>query len=244
MAIERTTSLFHYTPRLEYLKSILRNGFWPRFSLEDLTWLKDPKDLFLAFPMVSFCDIPLHRVAKHTEFYGQYGIGLRQTWAVNNGISPITYISHKAAFRTAISRLTQGFMTKDGTIPDDARVTILSNMKPLRGKIQKGGKWTIKYFYDECEWRFVPNMRRGDQRYLTSDTFHDAASVQSSNQLMQDKYSLSISPDDIKYIFVAKDDEIPDLIHFMESELDTFKVREMKILITRISSFESIIGDF
>lgn len=245
MALERTSSLFHYTPKMEYLTSILKNGFWPRFSLEDLSWLTDQNKFYLAFPMVSFCDIPLHRIEKHTAFYGSYGIGLRQTWAVENGLSPLTYISHKSVYRNTIRKIAKNFIKKDQTNYTRDFLTLLSNFKPLRGYMQKRGEWRQRYFYEECEWRYVPNVKRGHKYYfLDQEQFENRNTLDSANTLMSEKYRVRINPANIKYLLVSTDNEIPDLVNFIESELDRFTARDIKMLITRISSFESIQDDF
>ena len=39
MATIKSNSLFHFTPKEEYLLDILENGFWPRYCSEDIEWL-------------------------------------------------------------------------------------------------------------------------------------------------------------------------------------------------------------
>src|SRR6266487_3729891 len=76
----RTKTLFHFTRTLDNLMSILKEGFWPQYSLEDISWIEGgvPR---LAWPMVSFCDMPISRLREHTAFYGNFGIGLcREQW--------------------------------------------------------------------------------------------------------------------------------------------------------------------
>jgi hypothetical protein len=55
-------TLFHFTNSMDNLKGILTHGFYPCYSIEDLSVFV-PKDIFKeeirhAIPMVSFCDIP------------------------------------------------------------------------------------------------------------------------------------------------------------------------------------------
>ena len=42
--------------------------------------------------MVCFCDIPLSDIAEHTQKYGNYAIGLKKTWAMEQGVTPILYV--------------------------------------------------------------------------------------------------------------------------------------------------------
>ena len=78
----KSDNLFHFTKTLDILKSILKNRIYPRFCLEDIEWCGLSPDKFLAFPMSCFCDIPLSRLSEHTDFYGNYGIGLTKDWGV------------------------------------------------------------------------------------------------------------------------------------------------------------------
>jgi hypothetical protein len=88
----RTTCLFHFTESLDILCKILKEGFWPQYSLEDIAWLNGPVPR-LAWPMVSFCDIPITRLHDHTKFYGCYGIGLWREQLIPTGVSPVTYVT-------------------------------------------------------------------------------------------------------------------------------------------------------
>lgn len=89
----RSHTLFHFTKSSKVLKLILKNGFWPRYCLEDVSWMgMDAEDAeYVAFPAVCFCDIPLSRIDEHVAFYGAFGIGLRKEWAVINNLNPILY---------------------------------------------------------------------------------------------------------------------------------------------------------
>ena len=93
MSTPRSTTLFHFTKSLDVLKEILKTGgFIPRYSLEDIEWVGGNVDS-VAFPVVCFCDIPLGRITDHVQFYGQYGIGMKQEWGAASGLNPIIYVS-------------------------------------------------------------------------------------------------------------------------------------------------------
>lgn len=93
MTTSNSSSQFHFTRRLTFLKSILRNGVRYTYSFErferelllnemlpdifrgvdmDLVY---PQDLGVAIPMACFCDIPLLRTTKHKKAYGNHAIG-------------------------------------------------------------------------------------------------------------------------------------------------------------------------
>lgn len=138
MATIKSNSLFHFTPKEEYLLDILENGFWPRYCFEDIEWLI-PKDLknelekqeegpilelikylikhnisSIAYPMSCFCDIPLSKITAHTDFYGSFGLGMTKEWGTRKGLNPIFYLSNNSI----IPNLIRNFILKN--IPADA----------------------------------------------------------------------------------------------------------------------------
>ncbi len=105
-------SLFHYTKKIDVLLKILKKGIRYSYSAEEFDndiifayedggklnkcrLLEDANTpRVIAMPMVSFCDIPLSRIAKHQERYGKYCIGLDKTAFLKywkGRISPVTY---------------------------------------------------------------------------------------------------------------------------------------------------------
>jgi len=137
MAIIKSNSLFHFTPKEEYLLDILENGFWPRYCSEDIEWLI-PKDLknelekqeednlfisfikdliknnisSIAYPMSCFCDIPLSKITAHTDFYGGFGLGMTKEWGIRKRLNPIFYLSDNSI----IPNLIQSFLLKTAPI--------------------------------------------------------------------------------------------------------------------------------
>ena len=70
-------TLFHFTDHIDKLVGILENEFYPNYSLENQEHI-GPVIFEIAFPMVSFCDIPLSQTQAHTVYYGNYAIGLKK----------------------------------------------------------------------------------------------------------------------------------------------------------------------
>ena len=87
----RTSSLFHFTKKLDVLKSILRTGIIPNFCKEDLSY--EDRKRTIGVQMVSFCDIPLTRTSDFKKRYGEFAIGLSKEWAIRNQINPILYVN-------------------------------------------------------------------------------------------------------------------------------------------------------
>ena len=95
MAISANT-LFHFTSKYDTLISILKSKFFPRLCLERGLW--HPGNRKWAVPIVCFCDIPLSNMAEHTQKYGNYAIGIKKTWAIKQGITPVLYVHDNSSF--------------------------------------------------------------------------------------------------------------------------------------------------
>jgi hypothetical protein len=85
-----SNTLFHFTNEKKFLISILKNGLFVRYSLENYQNLINNK-AEIVFPMTCFCDIPLSYVKNHTKTYGRYAIGLTKEWGMKNKVSPVIY---------------------------------------------------------------------------------------------------------------------------------------------------------
>ena len=149
----KSNTLFHFTKSAETLKLILKNGFWPKFCLEDVSWLGYEKFDFIAYPMVCFCEIPLSRISEHINFYGEFGIGLSRHWAESNGLNPVFYITNENNVANAFRELNE----HSNKISDDedkelAKTTmryLLAHSKPTKGVMVVRGSPVEKSFYQE-----------------------------------------------------------------------------------------------
>ncbi|MFG0461582.1 abortive infection system antitoxin AbiGi family protein [Pseudomonas sp. yb_1] len=238
----RSVSLFHFTKSLEILKSVLKNGFWPRYCLEDVEWQGREENDFIAFPMVCFCDIPMSRISEHVNFYGSFGLGLTKEWGAKNNLNPVFYFSGDNPLHGALKSLTrtisglEGAQNKKGLM--DIRY-ILAHSKPTKGRMIIGGEPVIKDFYQESEWRYVP-QKKGVKDYLRSEDFSDKSKLDNLNSITQEKCMLEFLPSDVKYIFVPTDSEIPAIMNFIQTELDSFPSADLKLLMSRVTSLESL----
>jgi len=98
--VESANTLFHFTGSITYLKSILKNGLYIRYSLETYGEILENSES-LVLPMTCFCDIPLTRIENHTVKYGEYAIGLSKKWGLKNKVSPVVY-THKNSSTVSI----------------------------------------------------------------------------------------------------------------------------------------------
>jgi len=99
-------TLFHFTTKKDVLLNILKHGLYPRYSLENYTPLiKGESEI--AIPMVSFCDIPLSQIKRHTDTYGKYCIGLSKEWGMKNKINPVIYAYTESITAQILNQLSQ-----------------------------------------------------------------------------------------------------------------------------------------
>jgi len=236
----KSRTLFHFTRSLEFLKGILTTGFYPRYCLEDTRYIGLD---YYGIPMTCFCDIPMSRISDHTAFYGEYGIGMTKEWGSKNKLEPLIYVSPVGAVPDFLNYLMR---TNENEIHDTnkhiyheltnhfTRIMVLT--KPLSGNMLIGGKAVEKDFYQENEWRYVPDGCEG----LSQGDFDKE---KDARNLELTKRALPFTPVDVKYLFVKSDSEIPAIFDFIQKKLGHWPLNDIKILSTRITSLETIAKD-
>lgn len=241
----RSQTLFHFTKSLDTLKLILADGFWPRYCSEDTRWLGQENAQTVAFPMVCFCDIPLSRISDHVNFYGQYGLGMTREWGTVNGLNPILYLAGENSIMAELRKLNEHANAVERAKIPLAKETmryVYAHTKPVSGVMVVDSSTVEKDFYLESEWRCVPHHKE-IKAYLRHTEFSDIDLLNKANQQTSEHCRLKFSPKDIKYIFVRSDADIPEIINFIQARLDYHPHADTKVLMSRVTSLESIQGD-
>lgn len=236
-----SNTVFHFTDSPDNLFSILKNEFEPHFSIEKI-WLGN-KEIEFAVPMVSFCDIPLSQVKQHIEFYGKYGIGLSNSWAIEYGLNPVLYIEAESRIADSLGNLY--FQLKELQAESETKNTylnIIRYLKPYEGEfVRRGNTYDDYRFYNEREWRYVPLKGKS---VITKDFLSNKSFIDSENLKMK-KNKLSFEPDDIKYIIIENESEINEMIKkIRDLKGEKFSMSQVERLITRIITTEQILKDF
>ena len=99
MKNSHSSSLFHFTRNFNSLVSIIQEGFRFSYSGEQITRASisgvPPTDnIFVALPMISFCDIPIELCEEHRSKYGDYAIGINKDQLIKHTgglLSPVHY---------------------------------------------------------------------------------------------------------------------------------------------------------
>ncbi len=230
-----------------------------------------------AIPMVCFCDIPLSSIRNHIEVYGRYAIGLKKEWGVKNQICPIMYYCENSISVEMISHFfdsiyrqideSKGYLARaeNQDEPSDGTNMIQSNSwelagihngliritgftKQYSGTVSKNGKEIDNVrFYDEREWRYVPDFISHPQLFPPPISRNDFANKknEANKKLETDETTLKFTPSDIKYIILSKEEEILPIIEKIEAiKSQKFSTDDVELLKTRIISMEQILQDF
>ena len=240
MSKPKSESLFHFTKNIEFLKSILVNGLYPRYCQEDLSWFK--LDDHVSYPFSSFCDIPLSRISEHANFYGTYGLGFSKSWGLKNNLNPVIYCESDGLIPKV-----SDYMIKeiDGETDEQQKEReinlwrLVKLVKPLTGSMIIGGTIVEKDFYQENEWRYIPDEDI-DSTVLFKE---DYEKLKDENNKKMEEFKLEFSPNDIKYIFVKNDSDIPSIVDFINHNLAHYSANDLKILNSRIISLDAVETD-
>ena len=211
---QSANSLFKFVKKPEHLYSILEKmAIIPRYNKENIEYMNIGMTE-IAFPMVCFCDINLHRMGSHIDYYGSYGIAFSKKWGIDNKIQPIQYINPNSelindfseAFRFALKN------SSDAGIMANYILTQMNFLKPISGKMNVDEKMVEKNFTDECEWRYIPKLLgTGLPGAITEEKFYSVSTFTDALKKEQ-RCWLKFSPEDIKYIIIYSEEEKNDLI--------------------------------
>lgn len=169
-----SSSLIHFTEKIEYLQGIIENGF--RYSYCNEVYpvalvnniinkgnsdfephnILAPTEMHgnVLIPMVSFCDIPLTRSKVHADKYGFYGVGIDRELAreIYTNLMPVQYVSSRR-YTIALNELSLLFAKSkeiNSQITNSIKL-IIGNTKGYT-TIYKGKEVLC---YEEREWRVI-----------------------------------------------------------------------------------------
>jgi len=245
---ESANTLFHFTGK-RALKGILKNGFYPRYYKENLSTATPRISIYKEsfVPMVCFCDLPMSRIIDHIRFYGEYGIGMRKEgWGVERGISPIIYLPESSSssvqfqdIAASISRTISDF--KESLFIRQQLLNFYKYIKPYKGETwnKKKKKKVPVTFYHEREWRYVP-----DGFSIVSDKNIIPDWIEKANETLKKKeHKLNFDANNVKYIVVKSEHEIPAFTHFINKNLLNFNEDERSLLASKLISVTQIRED-
>lgn len=236
-------TLFHFTRQRDVLMGILKNGFYPRYSLEDLSAVLPPEKIpAVHVPMVCFCDILLSQLSSHIEYYGEYGVGLRKKeWGIPLGISPVLYVDKESRTASLMHEVVKEVIKRNLPPQGKLRNELLDFCKyikayegPVQNRMTK--EMQTRRFYDEREWRFSPSAAHA----LLDESYNDKKLKKVNHELLQ--HGLKFKAKDVKYIIVSKEAEIAETIEEIQ-QLGSYDLKSRNLLASKVISAEQVKED-
>ncbi len=247
-------TLFTFTTQLDYLfQSVQNKMISPRYCEEDITYLKIRNLKIIAYPMKCFCDINLHRLGEHLEWYGYYGLAFSKQWGMDHGIQPVQYINPKSKLCKDFSYIFNAMLKtkfESSKLENKMKSFILHEMmyyKPYDGKFKNRNtnKAIKKCFTDECEWRFIPDVTvlGYEQVYFDKEILNAGSLINVSNSMVnRPEVSIQFEYSDLKYVIIKTSDDLNNFINNIE-KLKLEKVVERE-LISKIIVWDNSKEDF
>lgn len=248
-------TLFTFSTKLAYIiPSIEKQIISPRYCVEDISYLELESFEKIAYPMKCFCDINLHRIQEHLQWYGYYGLAFSKAWGMRNCIQPVHYINPESELRkdftTAFSAALNAKTDDESSEQIKMKNYLLHQLmyfKPYDGMIKNRvtGEQNRKCFTDECEWRFVPDVSKVkyEQMLLDNSVYDIRLLTDLSNSMFgMEEISLRFDYSDLKYIIVKTIDDFQELAAaIVDLKLDKLKEQQ---LFSKIIIWDNSKGDF
>ena len=228
-------TLFTFTTELRWLlKSLQYKMLSPRYCEEDISYLKISNIKRIAYPMKCFCDINLHKLAYHMEWYGHY---LNEQANLRKDISE--------TFRSVLQENVEN-ESKSHQKLKNYLLHELMYYKPYQGKFRnrKTGKTAKKCFADECEWRYIPDVSKIDFPFVIAeeDILNAGLLINYSNAMDRNiEVSISFTYSEIKYIILKTPEDLRELIRAID---DWGLGDEKYVLLSKVLIWEQSKGDF
>lgn len=186
------------------LKAILTEKWFKcSYSLEDIHWKSS--NIQIAFPMLSFCDIPLSEMGDYIGKYGMYTIGIKREWAQKAGFTPVWYQTEHSPSLIELMRHRDRLFKEDWTDEDILIWSILSTIKNYQGDLKKY-KFKSYRFYDEKEIRYVPTYNElhdlGIRPFLHSSQYVEFKQLNKGSSIVPE-LTLRFESNQIVYILIS-----------------------------------------
>ena len=116
---------------------------------------------------------------------------------------------------------------------------MLAHAKPISGQMNINEQMVERDFVQESEWRLIADNENYPD-YLNKTDFENADKRNQLNDLTKAHSMCKIVPNDIKYIFVKRDTDIPTVVNFIQEHLGGYSGDAIKLLVSRVISLETI----
>lgn len=247
-------TLFTFTSQLDFLIPYIRDScLYPRFCDEDISYLEIPDIKKIYIPMKCFCDINLHRISQHLDWYGYFGLAFSKEWGMRKGIQPIQYINPyselRKDFTSLFSKALQSDYFPNNELENQLKDYMLHELmyyKPYEGnmKNRRTKETERKCFTDECEWRFIPNLSGTGFSQIYYDPNINADIINDISNSLENlpQTALHFEYSDLKYIIIEDISDFVRLVEVIDSINEKKTVKDE--LISKIIIWKKSKGDF
>ena len=226
MARISSSTLFNFTDSIDHLVDNLKNGFYCHNTYEKLPL----KNNGYRVPMACFCDIPLSLISEHFDWYGRYGIGIKRTYARQNGVKPVWYV-------TSESNLVRN-LVKNTDLSEYERKHLVPYLKQFIGNQQyKDGKEKRKKFYDEREWRYIPDNS-------LVELYFGIKAQREKTEAKQNGDRMKLDLNEVEYIIIEKETDFDRMIKELRTIANKDEKLKFESLIAKIMTAKQIERDF
>ncbi len=187
-----TRNIIHCTNYTGFIGILSSKYFRPSFCLEECTYLdfermsfvndKADSTLSLAFPVVSFTDLPKDKRAQHYKQFGKYALVMSENWKMKNKMSPLFYadkdfFSAKYGLTNAFDYILENLEKEE---EDKKRIT-KTYISFLMMHIKSFSANNTCY-YNEREWRWIPYHFDQLKMSLTKEEYNNETIRDEENQ--------------------------------------------------------------
>ena len=240
---QSANTLFRFFKKPEYLfEALKRRAMIPRYYGENVDYL-DIGLHQIAYPMICFCDITVHRLGDHMSLYGGYGIAFSKEWGIEKGIQPLEYINKNSILCKDFSAAFTAAMQAEEESPAvDFLLTQMLYMKPIEGTMPRDKGEIKKNFTDECEWRYVPYVSALGLPPAVTDS--EIAGVGVLNATLSDNECCWLQYDytDVKYIILQNEEDFAALCNVIDEVVDDEGIKRK--LISKVILWNEAKEDF
>ena len=261
-----SSTLFHFTNKIENLKSILENGFYPHLADEDISNIlpnyKQTQKAKISWPMICFCDIPFFLSKKHQARYGYFAIELKKNWGIENKLNPVMYLNSDTIPQQSFFEIQKWIFnciqnSRDILDEFSQKQAIDEHEKESQNIVLKlirfcgyiklyTEKASEKPYYDEREWRYFPPVQDMEFEEYTNILVDDSINEDRKKNVNErlKKYPLKFSPCDVRHIIVTNEKEKSELKKYInESIIDNVYIRKIITTDERLSEDKEIISE-
>lgn len=240
---QSANTLFRFFEKSDFLfETIEKQAMIPRYYSENIKYLNIGMRQ-IAYPMICFCDITVHRLEEHINLYGKYGIAFSKYWGIEKGIQPLQYVNKHSILCQDFSEAFNYSLQREQEDPaKNFLLTQMFYMKPIDGTMPRHGENITKNFTDECEWRYIPNVGIIDLPQVVNES--EFAAIDGFNKTIKEMNSvwLHFEINEVKYIIIESERDFDELCKVLDRAIEDDSIRRK--LISKIIIWDKAKEDF